>query len=158
MSTPHGTTRIERRGTPSLVRSDSSSELPAITALTVRPIAGSSLIRSVPTPAGIIRCRRSATPSESNVCTTGTERSRAADSAASPLVQRSACTTSGRSLLHCSCSGWLKAATCASRCASSLRPASASESAGPTYSTETPGASLARSGSDALPRRAYTVT
>ena len=33
VSTPQGTTRIDRRGTPSLVRSDSSSELPASTAL-----------------------------------------------------------------------------------------------------------------------------
>ena len=138
---------------PSRVRSDSSSELPATTALTVRPIAGSSLIRSVPAPAGIIPCRRSVTPSWSNDCTTGTCRSRAADSAASPLVQRSACTTSGRSLLHRSCSGWLKAPTCLSRWESS-----ALESDGPTYSTETPGASLARSGSDLPLRRAYTVT
>ena len=49
VSTPQGTTRIDRRGTPSLVRSDSSSELPATTALTLRPIAGSSRMRSVPT-------------------------------------------------------------------------------------------------------------
>ena len=153
VSIPAGTTRMERRGMPRRVRSDSSSELAATTALTVRPIAGSSRIRSVPAPAGISPCRRSVTPSWSNDCTTGSCRSRAADRAARPLVQRSAWTTSGRSLAHASCSGALNAPICLTRWESS-----ALESAGPTYSTETPGARLARSGSRWPLRRAYTVT
>ena len=60
-------------------------------------------------PAGISPWRRSVTPSWSNDWTTGICRSRAADRAARPLVQRSACTTSGRSLPHCSRSGSLNA-------------------------------------------------
>ena len=48
VSMPHGTTLMDRRGTPRRVRSDSSSVLPASTALALRPIAGSSRIRSGP--------------------------------------------------------------------------------------------------------------
>ena len=155
MSTPHGTTRIERRGTPSRVRSDSSSELPAITALTVRPIAGSSLIRSVPTPAGIIpvpalgHAQRVERLHHGNLeVAGGRQRREPAGPAqrvhhvgavlAPPVVQRLAEGADLREQVGV--------------------VAAASESAGPTYSTETPGASLARSGSAALLRRAYTVT
>ena len=107
----------------------------------------------MPAPAGISPCLRSVTPSWSNDCTTGIWRSRAADRAARPLVHRSACTTSGRSLAHCACSGALNAPICLTRWESS-----ALESDGPTYSTETPSARLARSGSCLPLRRAYTVT
>src|SRR6185437_7916053 len=62
--------------------------------------------------------RRSATLSELNSWTTGIPRSRAAASAASPLVQASACTTSGRSLSQRLRSGPLKAVTRWSRSAS----------------------------------------
>ncbi len=153
VSTPHGTILMERRGTPSLVRSLSSSELPATTAFALRPMAGSSRIRSRPAPPGATWWRRSATPRESNDCTTGMRRSRAAAREARPLVQRSACTTSGRSPRHRSRSGWLNAGTCASRSDSPSLPAAA-----PMYSTVTPGETSARSGSVALCRCAYTVT
>jgi hypothetical protein len=93
--TPHGTHRTEVRGTPSRVRSLTSAELAAMTAFALRPMAGSS--RILAGGAEEAWSRRSATPSELNDCTTGMPRSRAAASAASPLVQRTACTTSGRS-------------------------------------------------------------
>ena len=107
VSTPHGTTRIEERCTPRLARPETSAELVATTAVALRPMAGSSLIRAADAPYALTApvwsrrpavARRSVTHRELNSCTTGMPRSRAAASAARPLVQRSACTMSGRSV------------------------------------------------------------
>ena len=116
MSTPSGTTRIDDRCTPRLVRSVTSAELVASTAVALRPMAGSSLIRAADAPSALTTSVRSATlrsvtPRERNSCTIGMLRSRAAASAARPLVQRIACTTSGRSSCHWLRSGPLKAGT-----------------------------------------------
>ena len=148
MSTPHGTTRIDRRGTPSLVRSDSSSELPATTALTVRPIAGSSRIRSVPAPAGIIPCRRSVT-------TERVERLHHGNAQVAGGRQGREPAGPAQRVHHV---GAVLAPSVVQRLAERRRPAlsrwesssAPAQSDGPTYSTLTPGASLARSGSDAL--------
>ena len=50
VSTPHGTIRIEERCTPRLARSETSAELVATTAVALRPMAGSSLIRAADAP------------------------------------------------------------------------------------------------------------
>jgi len=50
VSTPHGTTWIEERCTPRLVRSETSAEFVASTAVALRPMAGSSLIRAADAP------------------------------------------------------------------------------------------------------------
>ena len=87
MSTPHGTTRIEERCTPRLARSETSAEFVATTAVALRPMAGSSLIRAADAPSAVTApdwsaaARRSATPRELNSCTSGMPRSRAAASA-----------------------------------------------------------------------------
>ena len=85
-------------------------------------------------PAGMRPWRRSVTPSWSNVWMTGSWRSRAAARAARPLVQRTAWTTSGRSLAHAARSGALNAPIWAAR-----RESSPPGPEGPTYSTRDAG-------------------
>ena len=53
VSTPHGTTRIEERCTPRLARSETSAEFVATTAVALRPMAGSSLIRAADAPSAV---------------------------------------------------------------------------------------------------------
>ena len=67
--------------------------------------------------------RRSATPGELDACATGMPRSRVAIRAGSPLVQLTACTTSGRSRRQRARSGSLNAGTRASSSASPRLPA-----------------------------------
>jgi hypothetical protein len=90
VSTPHGTTLIEFRGTPRQARSCISAELGTTTALAVRAIADSSRIRAAGASSFADWLRRSLTPREWNVCTTGMPRPRAPASAARPPVQRTA--------------------------------------------------------------------
>ena len=153
VSTPSGTTRIEDRCTPRLARSATSAELVASTAVALRPMAGSSLIRAADAPSALTTSVRSATlrsvtPRERNSCTIGMLRSRAAASAARPLVQRIACTTSGRSSCHWLRSGPLKAGTRSSSPASPSSPSASAPGTGPAVmcSTRTPAWSSARSG------------
>ncbi len=164
VSTPHGTTRIEERFTPTLARPETSAELVATTAVAPRPMAGSSLIRAADAASAFTApgessrraaAWRSVMPSESNSCTTGMPRSRAAASAARPLVQRSACTMSGRSLCQWLRSGPLKAGTRLSRSAS---PGSSPAGPASMYLTWTPSCSWACSGRSGRFFSVYTVT
>ncbi len=74
--------------------------------------------------------------SDRKVCTTGTPRSRAPASAASPLVQKYACATSGAPSCQCRARYWPNSAACGARLSEE------SSLAGPagTCSTVTPGA------------------
>ncbi len=92
---PHGTILTADFGTDSLARSAASSAERASTASAARPIDCSSLTRHADT-AALAPVRRSVTPSDPKVCTTGMSVPRTAPSAARPAVQVKACTTSGR--------------------------------------------------------------
>ena len=102
-----------------------------------RSLAGGGVAGSA-----LVWFRRSVTPGELNACTTGMPRSRVAIRAASPLVQLTACTTSGRSRRQRARGGSLNAGTRASSSASPRLPAA------PTgmCTTRRPPPSPARSG------------
>jgi len=99
-STPHGTTVMPWAGTPRRASSRSSSEEVASTAATSRAIATSMRIRDSGLASRAPWWRRLTTPREWNVWTTGRPCPRAPASAARPLIQKCACTTSGGSRSH----------------------------------------------------------
>ena len=96
-STPHGTTDIRPRGTPSRTSSPTSSRQCAMTRSHARPRCAA---RRPTRPGGLVSAapwwRRLTEPSAWKVCTTGTSRPRDRRvSAARPDIQKCAWTTSG---------------------------------------------------------------
>ena len=153
-STPDGTTVIRLRAAPSRISSPTSSVQVATTRSTSRASARSSRIRT----GGLVSSRpwnrRLVTPSAWKVCTTGRSRSRVADSAASPDIQKCACTTSGGSAANRAASSepsWPTSGSSSSFGTGAAGPAS-------RCSTSTPSSVRTRSGSSAESRRVWTVT
>ncbi len=156
-STPQGSTVTRCRAAPSRTSSCDSSVEVAMTADTSRASARSIRIRT----GGLVSCRPwkrfFVTPSAWKVCTTGGSARpscRAAATAASPDIQKCACTTSGGSAARRSASARPRSPTYGS--SSSF----GSGSAGPASrcSTTTPSSVTTRPGRSAESRRVCTVT
>jgi hypothetical protein len=95
VSTPEGTSSIRDRGTPSSSNSRISSWHCTTTRSATRPSRRSYPMRWSGLVSAAPWCRRFTEPSAWKVCTTGTSTVRAAVTAASPLIQKCACATSG---------------------------------------------------------------
>ena len=115
VSTPQGTTETRSLSRPSRRSSNTSSEQVATTCATVRHSDRSSSMRCGGEVSAAPWWRRLTEPSAWKVCRTGTGIGPAAATAASPLIQKCACTRSGGRCAHSRRSTAANAGMCRSR-------------------------------------------